>query len=114
MRFGKLWEELHPGQVGADAIDMQLHSERVDPVSREQLRHRARLDELPDGTFVLVDDAPWLVVGQRLARWTAAGYVDARSRPSDEDAEVITPPSLVAVLRAAWRGVVPLFHPSAG
>jgi hypothetical protein len=26
---------------------------------------------------------------------------------------VITPPSLVEVLRAGWRGVVPLLHPSA-
>ena len=28
-------------------------------------------------------------------------------------AEVITPPSLVEVLRARWEPVVPLFHPSA-
>ena len=30
-RLVALWRELHPGQVGADAIDAQLHSERVDP-----------------------------------------------------------------------------------
>ena len=28
-------------------------------------------------------------------------------------AVVITPPSLVAVLRAGWHGVVPFLHPSA-
>jgi hypothetical protein len=28
-------------------------------------------------------------------------------------AELITPPSLVAVLRAGWNPVVPLLHPSA-
>jgi hypothetical protein len=28
-------------------------------------------------------------------------------------ATVITPPSMLEVLRAGWRGVVPLLHPSA-
>jgi hypothetical protein len=27
-------------------------------------------------------------------------------------ATVVTPPSLVAVLRAGWAPIVPLFHPS--
>jgi len=45
--------ELHPGQVRADALDAQLHAERVDPVTRERRFHEAPLDELPDGVFVL-------------------------------------------------------------
>ena len=28
-RLVAIWRELHPGQVGADTIDAQLHSERV-------------------------------------------------------------------------------------
>ena len=31
VRLGEIWRELHPGQVGADAIDLQLHGERVAP-----------------------------------------------------------------------------------
>src|SRR5712691_7538710 len=27
-RFVAIWSDLHPGQVGADAIDAQLHTER--------------------------------------------------------------------------------------
>ena len=42
-----------PGQAGADAIDAQLHGERVAPGTRAQLHHEAALDELPDGAFVL-------------------------------------------------------------
>jgi hypothetical protein len=53
-----------------------------------------------------------LVVGSMLLHWTAAGYADAVPRPTGEDAVVITPPSLVAVLRAGWEPVVPLLHPS--
>jgi len=113
LRFGRIWHEVHPGQAGADAIDAQLHAERVAPGSREQLRHPALLDELPDGTFVVRSGVPWLVVGAELLRWTPAGYVDARPRPAGEEAVLITPPSLVAVLRTGWSSVVPLLHPSA-
>jgi hypothetical protein len=112
-RFGEVWRGLHPGQIGADAIDAQLHSERVDADSREQRRHEARLDDLPEGTFVLREGEPFLVVGAELLRWTAAGYVDRVPRPAREDAIVLTPPSLVAVLRAGWQPLVPLLHPSA-
>ena len=38
-RFGALWLEVHPGQAGADAIDAQLHDERVAPGTRAQLHH---------------------------------------------------------------------------
>lgn len=111
-RFGTIWRELHPGQVTADAIDAQLHLERLEPGTRSQLRHETRLDELPDGAFVLDDGAPWLVRGDELLGWTAAGYILRRPRPSRLQALLITPPSLVEVLRAGWEPVVPLLHPS--
>ena len=112
-RLTAIWRELHPGQIGADAIDAQLHSERVNPETRAQLRHRATLDDLPDGTFVLRDDEPCLVRGAELLRWTPAGYVARIERPARGEAAVLTPPSLVAVLRAGWQPLVPLVHPSA-
>jgi len=112
-RFVALWRELHPGQVGADAIDAQLHAERVAPVTRAQVRHEASFDELPDGAFVLREDVPWLVRGGELLRWTASGYTGRTPRPVGERALVLTPPSLLVVLRAAWEPLVPLLHPSA-
>ncbi len=115
LRFADLWGERHPGQIGADAIDAQLHAERVDPATRAQLRHEAVLDEVPDGSFVVHDGAPHLVLGSHLLRWTAGGY-DARRHPRRTRQQVVllTPPSLVAVLRAGWEErLVPLVHPSA-
>jgi len=113
VRFGEIWSELHPGAVGADAIDRQLHAERLgDDVASRRL-HRAPLDRLPDGVFVFESGAPWLVAGQDLLLWTPAGYADRLYRPTGVGA-VITPPSLVEVLRVGWDPVVPLFHPSAG
>lgn len=91
------------GAHGADEIDERLHAERVAP----------RTDapgDLPDGAFVLIDDTPWLTVGGRLRRWTAAGYT--ADRPFGSGA-LITPPTIVEVLRAGWSSdAVPLFHPS--
>jgi hypothetical protein len=101
------------GQRGADAIDAHLHVERVAPDTRGQRHHEAALDDLPDGAFVLRDGAPHLVLGSELLAWTPHGYVTRVRRPSNTDAVVITPPTLVAVLRSGWRPLVPLFHPSA-
>ncbi len=112
-RLAALWRELHPGQVGADAIDAQLHGERLAPGARAQRHHEAPIDALPDGTFVLRAGAPWLVLGELLLAWTPAGYAARAPRPTGERALAITPPSLVAVLRAGWDPLVPLLHPSA-
>ena len=94
------------GEAGADAMDVRLHAERVDPTTRARRLHEARLDELPDGAFMLREDEPWLVLGDELLRWTPAGYAERRSRGSG-GAVLITPPSLVEVLRSGWDPVVP-------
>jgi hypothetical protein len=112
VRLGEIWRELHPGQIGADAIDLQLHAERIALETRGQRHHRAALDELPDGAFVVRAGEPWLVRGSHLLRWTPAGYSERRRRPAREQAILITPPSLVAALRRGWEPIVPLFHPS--
>jgi len=111
VRFTELWRELHPGRVGADAIDGQLHGERVE--SKERALHPAALDTLPDGAFVREDDAAWLVLGRELLRWSPAGYVERVPRIRGRKVSLITPPSLVAVLRSGWESDLPLLHPTA-
>jgi len=109
-RLGEIWRGLHPGEAGADAIDLRLHGERL--AGRERRLHAVDLDELPDGAFVLHDGEPWLALGGELLHWTPAGYDRRVGRPSGRG-RAITPPSLVEVLRAGWDGAVPLLHPSA-
>ena len=108
-----LWATLHPGRRGADAIDSQLHAERIDPRTRERRLHRASIDTLPDGAFVLRDGRPWLVCGEELRAWSAGGYTERTARPRGVDATVITPPSLIALLATEREPLVPLLHPSA-
>lgn len=101
LRFAELWG------ARADAIDARLHEERLGE------RRTRPLDGLPDGTFVLRDGEPWLVLGAELRRWTPAGYRERAERAGGR-ATVVTPPSLVDVLRSGWSGAVPFLHPSAG
>jgi hypothetical protein len=90
---------------GADELDEMLHAERG-------RLHESKLDELPDGAFVLLEDRPWLVLGSELLRWTPGGYSERRARPSG-GVDVVTAPTSVRVLASAWSGTVPLLHPSA-
>jgi hypothetical protein len=93
------------GEPGADALDARLHEERG------RLRD-AELASLPDGAFVLLEGEPWLVRGDALRCWTPAGYAERRARGTGT-AQLITAPSLAAVLAQGWSGAVPLLHPSA-
>ncbi len=111
LRFVSLWRGLHRSPARADEIDARLHRERLD--GRERRLHGAPMASLPDGAFVLLDDVSRLVLGGRLLAWSSGGYVRALPRPRGGRAQVITPPSLVAVLREGWEGAVPLLHPSA-
>jgi hypothetical protein len=80
----EVWASLHEDQRGADAIDSQLHRERIAPGSGKRSLHTASFDELPDGTFVLESGEPWLVVGDERRKATArpCGDRDTRMRGS--------------------------------
>jgi len=97
------------GASGADELDERLHQERLDGDSRRL--HRGPVEELPDGAFVLRGGDPWLVLGNEFVRWTPAGYTERVL--ANGQAETITPPTLVDILRASWEPVVPRVHPSA-
>jgi hypothetical protein len=111
--FVRSWSEIHPGRpTNADAIDELLHEERWDADLGGQRHHPAMMGGLPDGTFVLHDGRPMLVLGGALLGWTVSGY---RGRvPRREGlATVITPSSLVRILATDREPLVPFLHPSA-
>jgi hypothetical protein len=112
-RLTALWAELHPTQAGADAIDAQLHAERINQGDGKRRLSEASFEQLPDAAFVLYEDAPHMVVGSALLAWSPGGYLERRRRPAGGTATVITPPSLVALLRSGWTPVVPVLHPTA-
>lgn len=112
-RLAEAWPTIHPNQSGADAIDDQLHSERLVPATNARRLHDARFEDLPDGSFVMHERRPCLVLGRRLLPWSPAGYGAGRRRPANTSAALITPPSLVSLLRDGWSPLVPLLHGTA-
>jgi hypothetical protein len=82
----------------AQEMNRRLHGERLHRGTHRRRFHERPWPSLPDGTFVLHSDEPYLVLGDALVQWTREGYRSRTGRPSQGDAVVITPPSTVAVL----------------
>ena len=92
----------------APAMDSLLHAERLDGTAKRT--HRRAIDDLPDGAMIAFDDGAYAVRGEYLLRWSPSGYDKKRARPQGLQVDVLTPPSILAVLS---RGYQPLWHPSA-
>lgn len=90
----------HAGLPSADAMDAVLHRERA-LIDGRRRTGRAAAADLPDGTFVVLDDNSWLLRGGNLWRWTPGGYRDGRPVPPGPLA-VLTPPSTVGALRSGY------------
>jgi hypothetical protein len=87
----------------AAQMDRQLHSERIVRGTHRRQFHSLAWTALPAGSFALVDGEPALVLDDAVVPWTIGGYSAARTRPGAGSAEVITPPSTVAALRAGYE-----------
>jgi hypothetical protein len=107
-RFRALWERVRGAPANAEAMDRVLHAERAD--GRRKRTYRAPLAALPDGAYVALDGAAWLVWRDELHEWTDRGYARRRLRAAAPEVEVLTPPSVVALLAAGYPVAV---HPSA-
>jgi hypothetical protein len=110
VRFTSAWRQAHgQGPWSADAIDVRLDDERrVGPWRKRTFS--ADVATLPDGAYVAVDETAWLVLGTALLGWSPDRYTARRPRPrTATPVTVLTPPSLIAVLRA---GYPPMLHPS--
>jgi hypothetical protein len=109
--FAEKWAEAKGIRVSrAPEMDLVLQSERLN--GREKRTHEIRIDDLPDGACVTLENEPQFacaVRGSHLLRWSENGYLGKIPRPRGM-ANVLTPPSIVGVLSAGYR---PQWHPSA-
>lgn len=103
MRFRQAWAEVHPGaSLKVDDIDRTLHAERIGPDGRKRV-HQERLRDLPDGSMVAEGDEAWIVMGGSPFAWSPYGYGGGRDMPRSAMVRVLTPPSIVGVLRAGYE-----------
>lgn len=94
----------------ADEIDLELHRSRIDR-AKGKVTWQASLNSLPDGAFIRIDEASYLIWGGSLLRWSPAGYVEKQRRPDGLTATVLTPEPIVGCLRCGYK---PEVHVSTG
>jgi len=93
------------------AIDRRMQADRIEPRSHRQVRYRAALPSLPDGTMIVDEQGRALLVwGDALHPWSETGYGSPQKK-APGIVTVLTPRSTVAALKAGFR---PTPHPSLG
>jgi hypothetical protein len=107
-RFHAIWRACFGNPVNADSIDAQLHVDRL--AGREKRTYRDNIADLPNGTYVAFNGTAWLVWGDELLQWSDTGYIRRKARAQNGPVDVLTPQSVVRVLRA---GYTPDVHPTA-
>ena len=94
--------------ASAASIDRTLHAERLDGKAKQT--HRRKLDTLPDGAMIALDDEAFAIRDKQLLQWTPSGYSASKPRPPGIEVDVLTPPTILSILA---RGYMPGWHPSA-
>jgi hypothetical protein len=92
----------------AAEMDNVLHAERLR--GRAKRLHRRKIDELPDGAFVVFDETAFAIRRDTLLHWTPDGYNARKPKPRCIAVDVLTPPAILAVLSAGYE---PRWHRSA-
>jgi len=109
-RFAELWNSMRgrTGRARAAEMDAILHAERVGGF-RASYRGSA-LDNLPNGAFVARKGRHYLKWRDQLLPWSPYGYRPAVASADTGAFDLLTPPTIVAVLHA---GYAPVVHGSA-
>jgi hypothetical protein len=108
--FAEFWQQASKLRVAPRAAEMDriLHAERLN--GRAKRRHRLKVDDLPDGAVIAMDEIAFAVRGGSLLEWTPSRYGARKLRPRGIIADVLTPPAILTVFTAGYR---PQWHPSA-
>jgi len=115
VRFKAFWLKGNPEynfdeRISIQEIDKILHEERID-------RQRAKVTfteshlTLPNGTFVLYEKFPFLILNGLILRWSPSGYEKGIPIPQVDPITVLTPRSIVNAFRA---GYIPQMQPFPG
>ena len=108
--FAAAWARAFGLQIPprAPEMDKVLNAERLEGMRKRV--HRLKIDTLPDGAIVARDGGAFAVRGGELLHWSPIGYGMRRARPHGITVDVLTPPAILAVLKA---GFAPRWHESA-
>jgi hypothetical protein len=107
LRFQAAWTRARLGGISADEMDRRLHTDRLAAPGAKRT-YAEKLAALPEGAYVGLDGEAWLVWAGAMRAWSPAGYTGRRAI-GVLTVTVLTPRSIVEVLRAGYR---PAVHPS--
>jgi hypothetical protein len=106
-RFRTSWEACFGARAGADEMDVRLHADRI--AGKAKRIYRDDLANLPDGTYIALNAAAWLIWKGGVHAWSGSGYLQRKPRPARGVVDVLTPRSIVGILAA---GYTPAVHPA--
>ena len=103
-KFKTYWLKGNPGyhfnkRTLIKQIDDIIHIERISP-QREKITYDANATTLPDGTFVVFDEEPYLIKSGWMHKWTPFGYERKVPLPPGVMLKVLTPRSIVNAFRS--------------
>jgi hypothetical protein len=105
-RFKSCWIKGNPMHhfsmtTSINQIDEIIHAERIDN-EKKKVTHQRLASDIPEGTFVLMNDDPYVFAKGRLHRWTAFGYEDSTEVPEASTLTILTPYSIVNAFLADY------------
>jgi hypothetical protein len=108
--FARLWNTARgkPGRAAVPDMDAILHAERID-CNHAKIVSRGTRGSLPDGTFVRTTVGTALAWAGHLYPWSFEGYNEPCDTHPDKFVEILTPPSIIAILALGFK---PQVHPS--
>jgi hypothetical protein len=105
------------GDTRVEEFDRQLHRERLaSSISQKEIdlpsppHAWARGGEIPDAAMFDINGAAYALKGGQLLRWSFAGYTPSPLRIDPMHAKLLTPPSILSILRGGYK---PRWHESA-
>ncbi|WP_207064024.1 hypothetical protein [Motiliproteus sp. SC1-56] len=111
--FRQAWSAERPTEsYSLEDIDKALHEDRSSIGGSRRL-WEAEVKDLPEGVFIVSDSgdlSTWLLWKGCFHRWSHDGYAETRTIAGSKVVKVLTPPSLVALMK---RGYLPRVHATA-
>jgi hypothetical protein len=108
-RFKSLWLQCNGAQYNfsektkMSVIDEIIHQERLDE-NGEKRTYNSFLTTLPDGAFITFEDKnkSYLWYQENIYEWSFGGYTKFYNFEKNQEVNVLTPRSYVAVLKAGY------------
>lgn len=105
-RFKSCWIQGNPQynfslSTSIKEIDAIIHRERITKEGKKVV-HQCLSSNLPEGTFTLINEEPYLFSKGELHRWTPFGYGNSIVVPEASMLTILTPDSVVNAFRAGY------------